>query len=357
MENMEIKNNFWINKRVLVTGHTGFKGSWLCLWLQKLGANVYGISLKPKLKINMFDICSVSDEMNSIISDIRDFDSLSSTIKKIKPEIVFHMAAQSLVGYSYNYPLETYQTNLMGTVNLLESIRYIDSVRVIINVTSDKCYENKESFLPFKEEDYLCGRDPYSNSKSCSELATFSYRNSFFKNENSPGLATARAGNVIGGGDWAEDRLIPDFMRAAFNGTVLKVRNPKSIRPWQHVLEPIHGYLLLAQKIYFNPAIFSESWNFGPSDDSHNDVSWLINELNNNWSNKIEFEYVEKFFHEANLLKLDSNKAKKLLNWQSKWNAKNTVAKVSNWYKSYMDNQDMLKYTLKEIDYYEKSSF
>ena len=262
---------FWKGKRILLTGHTGFKGSWLSLWLQSMGAPVVGYALAPPTNPSLFEVAEVGRGMTSVIGDIRDLEHLCAVFAEHKPEIVIHMAAQPLVRYSYIEPVETYSTNVMGTVNLLEAVRGTDSVKAVVNVTSDKCYENREWVWNYRENEAMGGYDPYSNSKGCAELVTAAYRNSYFHSEkykeHGVALASGRAGNVIGGGDWAGDRLIPDIMRAITQNLAVNIRNPHAIRPWQHVLEPLSGYLMLAQKLYEEGAAYAEGWNFGPSDE------------------------------------------------------------------------------------------
>ncbi len=273
---------FWRERRVLLTGHTGFKGSWLSLWLQSLGANLVGFSLLPPTLPNLFEIAQVEKGMDSIIGDIQDFSLLQKTINYHQPEIVIHMAAQSLVRYSYQEPLKTYTTNVMGTANLLEAVRLNDSVQVVVNVTSDKCYENKEIDRGYRETDRLGGYEPYSNSKACAELVTQAYKDSYFKNKGM-GIATVRAGNVIGGGDWAKDRLVPDVINACLNQQAIYLRYPNALRPWQHVLDVLAGYLVLAQRLYELPAQYSGSWNFGPDDENIKSVSWITDEIIRYW--------------------------------------------------------------------------
>ena len=275
---MVVNSAFWKDKRVLLTGHTGFKGSWLSLWLQSMGAQVTGYALAPPSNPSLFDVAEVGKGMTSIIGDIGDLERLRAVFAEHKPEIVIHMAAQALVRYSYVEPVETYSTNVMGTVNLLEAVRGTDSVRAVVNVTSDKCYENREWVWGYRENEAMGGFDPYSNSKGCAELVTAAYRNSYFHpgqyKEHGVAIASGRAGNVIGGGDWADDRLIPDIMRAITQGKPVNIRNPHAIRPWQHVLEPLSGYLLLAQKLFEDGPAYAEGWNFGPNDEDAKPVQW-----------------------------------------------------------------------------------
>tara|TARA_Y100001934_G_scaffold283135_1_gene400707 strand:- start:2068 stop:3150 length:1083 start_codon:yes stop_codon:yes gene_type:complete len=350
-----VNSSFWENKKVLVTGNTGFKGSWLSLWLQKLKAEVIGFALKPCTNPSMFEVAKVSQGMTSIEGDIRNFDHIASVVKEYKPEIIFHLAAQPLVLRSYRYPLETYSTNVMGTAHLFESVRLSESVRVIINVTSDKCYENRESNSGYREIDPLGGFDPYSSSKGCSELITSAYRNSFFNpkkyKEHGVALASVRAGNIIGGGDWSENRIVSDIMRAWFARDTLVVRSPDAIRPWQHVLDPLLGYVILAQNLWDHGTKFSGSWNFGSDAVDCRPVSWIVEKTAELWGEcpswKIEGN---PFFHETKTLKLDSTKAKDRLNWYAKWNLETTLDKTVDWFKCYKNNQNMQEVTLKQID-------
>jgi CDP-glucose 4,6-dehydratase len=307
LESLEMNAAFWAGRRVLITGHTGFKGSWLSLWLSGLGAEVTGYALEPATNPSLFQIANVPKRVSSVIGDVRDLAALRACITRARPEVVIHMAAQALVRPSYADPVETYQTNVMGTVNLLEAIREVGEVRAVVVVTSDKCYENREWLWGYRESDPVGGRDPYSSSKACAELVTSAFRSSFFaKSNHQVGISSARAGNVIGGGDWAQDRLVPDVISAFANGRSVTVRNPTAIRPWQHVLEPLGGYLTLAEKLFHDPAGYSESWNFGPQDDDAKSVSWLVCRLAELWGSGSEWSASsEKEVHEAQYLKLD----------------------------------------------------
>jgi len=352
---MGLNKRFWKNKRVLVTGHTGFKGSWLCALLNIISVKTYGFSLPPTTNPNLFSLLKNSINVNSIIGDITDFNSISRAIDEIQPEIIIHMAAQSLVRHSYKFPIETYKTNVMGTINLFESAKISKSVRCILNVTSDKCYENKDSNSSFIETDRLGGNDPYSSSKACSEILTNSYKNSFFSQKdisgNEVGLASARAGNVIGGGDWSEDRLIPDYYKAMELNKSLIIRNSKSTRPWQYVLEPLLGYLLLVEKLFVNGKKYSSAWNFGPSNNSQKTVSWLVSQLSKNSGfKKIIFENNNDNFYEAKFLNLNSQKSITNLNWNQKLDIHESIKKVSDWYKAHQDGKDMGKFTKKQIE-------
>lgn len=341
---------FWQGKTVLLTGHTGFKGSWLSLWLHSLGVNLIGYSLAPASFPNLFEITQVHKGMVSIINDIRDYQSLSGVIKKYQPEIIIHMAAQSLVRHSYRAPLDTYSTNIMGTINLLEAARLAESVKVIVNVTSDKCYENNEINKKFCEEDRLGGYDPYSNSKACSELITQTYRDVFFK-ERGVGVATARAGNVIGGGDWSKDRLVPDVLHACVKQENILLRYPEALRPWQHVLQPLYGYLSLAKRLYFSPQNYSESWNFGPENEDIKSVSWVTNYLIKITKSSIRWVKDEnKHLHEASILQLDCSKAKERLDWVSIWDLETGLQKTTEWFYAYQEGLPMFDKTTNQID-------
>ncbi|MCZ6914050.1 MAG: CDP-glucose 4,6-dehydratase [Rickettsia endosymbiont of Ixodes persulcatus] len=334
---------FWQGKKVLLTGHTGFKGSWLSLWLQALGADLIGFSLSPPTLPNLFEIARVKKEMISVTGDIRDFSLLENTLKQYQPEIVIHMAAQSLVRYSYQEPLKTYATNVMGTANLLEAIRLKDLAKVVVNVTSDKCYENKEMARGYCETDRLGGYDPYSNSKACAELVTQAYRDSYFASKGI-GIATVRAGNVIGGGDWAKDRLVPDVINACINQKTLLLRYPNALRPWQHVLEPLHGYLILAKHLYQSPEHYSGSWNFGPNEEDIKSVSWMVDSIMQRWPTKTNWQLAENSQpHESTLLTLDSTKAKLNLAWKPQWGIEQAVNKTVECYQVYCKKADEMK--------------
>jgi CDP-glucose 4,6-dehydratase len=339
-------NGIYKNKRVLITGHTGFKGSWLTLWLTKMGADVIGYSLPPPTKPSHFELLNL--DIDSHIADIRDKEKLIDVFKKTRPEIVFHLAAQPLVRLSYKEPIETLETNIMGTANLFEACKLTDSVRAVLNITSDKCYENKEWIWGYRENDPMGGYDPYSVSKGCSELITSSYRNSFF-NINEYGkshnvlLASCRAGNVIGGGDWADDRLLPDIIKATSKSKTVEIRSPYSTRPWQHVLEPLSGYLLLGQKLLEGKKEFASAWNFGPKDDEFLTVKQVAKICQNNWNTiSIKLLNLEEEFHEANLLKLDCSKAFLLMNWKPLWNSEIAIKKTIEWYKEFYEHNEIV---------------
>lgn len=330
---------FYSGKKVLVTGHTGFKGSWLTLWLTMMGAKVLGYALEPNTDPSLFNVLNLHKDIDHVISDIRDFEKLREVITEFKPEIVFHLAAQPLVRLSYREPRLTYETNMMGTVNLLEAIRQTKSVRAVVNVTSDKCYENKEWVWGYREIDPMGGYDPYSSSKGCSELITAAYRNSYFKNTETA-IASARAGNVIGGGDWAEDRLIPDIVRSLSQGKQIIIRNPKATRPWQHVLEPLSGYLLLGKLLYEKGQKFAEAWNFGPSDSSVMTVEEIVKKSIEIWGSGSYVVDSSEQPHEANLLKLDVSKAEWKLGWHSKIDTKEAIMSTIDWYLKFETQQN-----------------
>lgn len=348
------------NKKVLVTGHTGFKGSWLSLWLLSMGADVIGYSLNPPTIPNLYNLLNLNEKMTSIIGDVRDEDSLSEVVQKHKPEIIFHMAAQAIVLESYKNPKMTYETNIMGTINLFEAVRKASIPCVIVNITSDKCYANVEKSYQYKEDDRMGGYDPYSSSKGAAELITEAYRNSFFNpaeygKTHNVSLASARAGNVIGGGDWAENRLVPDSIRSLINKELIQVRNPHSIRPWQHVLEPISGYLALASKLFLNPIKYCEGWNFGPEIESAVPVEDVVQRLIKTWgSGNYEVPSVYQKQHEAKLLMLDAAKAKTHLSWKPCYNLEQTIEKTALWYKNYYSSSktDIYEFTLNQIQEY-----
>jgi CDP-glucose 4,6-dehydratase len=353
---------FWHGKRVFVTGHTGFKGSWLCLWLQSLGAEVTGYALAPPTDPSLFETAKVAAGMRSIIGDVRDGDSLVRAVQAAKPEIVIHMAAQPLVRYSYDHPVETYATNVMGVVNLLEAVRKSPGVRAVVNVTTDKCYENREWDWGYRENEAMGGYDPYSSSKGCAELVTAAYRNSFFnparRAEHGVALASARAGNVIGGGDWALDRLIPDVMRAIESGQRVSIRSPHAIRPWQHVMEPLNGYLMLAEKLYAEDgASFAEAWNFGPADEDARPVQWIVERLTEAWGEGAAWQLDrDPQPHEAHYLKLDCSKAKARLGWQARWSLVQALDRIVEWHKAAQQGADARQLTLQQIAAYGRSA-
>ncbi|MBT5400549.1 CDP-glucose 4,6-dehydratase [bacterium] len=355
MESVEINPSFWKGRKVFVTGHTGFKGSWISLWLFKLGAIVTGYSLTKLSQPSMYEELNIENVIQkNIFGDICDFNSLEMALKSSEAEIVIHLAAQSLVRESYKDPINTYDTNIMGTVNLLEAARKVKSVKAILNVTSDKCYENREQLWGYHENDAMGGYDPYSSSKGCSELISSAYRNSFLQ-EAGIALATARSGNVIGGGDWAKDRIVPDSINSFISNKVLIIRNPAATRPWQHVLEPLSGYLILCQQLILHPNRYTEAWNFGPNDQDVKSVSTLADIMVENWGGNAEWRpEFEKNSHEANLLKLDCSKANAILKWKSIWSFEKTIEKTVNWYKAWHEDCNMFELTLSQIEEYQK---
>jgi len=350
---------FWNGKRIFLTGHTGFKGSWLSLWLQELGAEVTGFALNPPTNPSLFEVANVAAGMRSIIGDVRDLSTLQNAMSDASPEIVIHMAAQPLVRYSYANPVETYSTNVMGSVNILEAVRNVKNVKAVINVTSDKCYENREWVWGYRENELMGGYDPYSNSKGCAELVTAAYRSSFFNPANykyhGVAVASARAGNVIGGGDWAMDRLIPDFIRGISADETVIIRSPKAVRPWQHVLEPLSGYLLLAEKLYNYGNPFAEAWNFGPNDEDAKSVEWVVSQLVDNWGKGASFkvDVNSANFHEANFLKLDCSKSRSRLGWKPQWNSTEAIKRICAWHKAYLLGADIKLHSVNEINEYQ----
>jgi CDP-glucose 4,6-dehydratase len=343
---------FWNGKRVLLTGHTGFKGSWLSLWLQSMRAQVVGYALAPPTNPSLFEVANVGQGMTSVIGDIRDLAKFRAVFAEHSPEIVIHMAAQALVRYSYQNPVETYSTNVMGTVHLLEAVRNTPGVKAVVNITTDKCYENREWAWGYRENEPMGGHDPYSNSKGCSELVTSAYRRSFFQ-ENDIALASARAGNVIGGGDWAADRLIPDILRAFEQNQAVIIRNPYATRPWQHVLEPLSGYLTLAELLYTDGQACAEGWNFGPHDDDARPVQWIVEHMVSSWGNGASWQLDGgEHPHEANYLKLDISKAKARLGWQPRWALSAALEKITAWHHAYLAATDMHEFTMQQIANY-----
>lgn len=338
MNSLDIFDGIFKDKNILVTGHTGFKGSWLSIWLNGLGANVIGYALDPKTENDNFVVTNLTEKITDIRGDIRDYGKLKSVFHQYKPEIVFHLAAQPLVRLSYKEPRETYETNVMGTVNLCEAVRQTDSVRVVVNITSDKCYENKEWIWGYRENDPMGGYDPYSSSKGCAELVASAYRRSFFNPDefenHKVALASVRAGNVIGGGDWSEDRLITDCIKSIKNNKIIEIRSPKAVRPWQHVLEPLSGYLLLASKLYTEPRKYVGAWNFGPEDHSIITVGDLVEKLISKWGYGSWIDRsLNKEPHEAQLLKLDISKAIYYLGWKPRLTIDKTIEFIVDWYK------------------------
>lgn len=354
-----MNQEFWRGKRVLITGHTGFKGSWLSLWLQAMDAQVVGYALAPPTNPSLFEVADVGKGMTSIIGDIRDLEKLRTVFAEHKPEIVIHMAAQPLVRYSYIEPVETYSTNVMGTVNLLEAVRATPSVKAVVNITSDKCYENREWVWGYRENEAMGGYDPYSSSKGCAELVASAYRNSYFHPDkylqHGVAIASARAGNVIGGGDWAGDRLIPDILRAIIEGKSVNIRNPHAIRPWQHVLEPLSGYLQLAEKLYKEGATYAEGWNFGPNDEDAKPVQWIVEKLTQSWGEGASWVLDGGDHpHEAHYLKLDCSKAKARLDWHPRWHLDKTLESIVKWHRDFQQGKNMKAATLEQINIYSK---
>ena len=354
VEGYNMNSEFWKDKRVFITGHTGFKGSWTVLWLKKMGAVIKGYALEPSTNPSLFHIANVKDGINSEIGDIRDLEKLKRSVLEFEPEIVIHMAAQPLVRLSYKDPVGTYQTNVMGSVNLLEAVRECSSIRSVINVTTDKCYENNEWDWGYRENEPMGGHDPYSNSKGCAELVTSAYRRSFFGSESCVSLASARAGNVIGGGDWSADRLIPDVLKAFDKGDAVLIRNPLATRPWQHVLEPVLGYLTLAENLYRFGKEFAEGWNFGPKDEDVRTVGDVLDYLVKHWPAKVSWQLdSDEQPHEAQLLKLDISKAKARLKWQPIWELDTTLHTIIDWHQSWVSGEDMRTVTINQINNYE----
>ena len=349
---MVIDHNFWSDCSVFITGHTGFKGGWLSFWLSQMGAKVHGYSLEPPTTPNFFTVCNLEKHLESSgIGNILDIKQLHKALDQTSPEVVFHLAAQPLVRESYDSPLATLETNVIGTANVMEACRSVPSIKAIVNITTDKCYENKEWTWPYRENDRLGGHDPYSASKACAEITAAAYRDSFLADANM-NLASVRAGNVIGGGDWAADRLIPDFLRTLDNGKSLTIRSPNAIRPWQHVLEPLSGYLMLAEKLYREGNPFAEAWNFGPNEDDAKSVSWIVNQLCDRTPGaKWQTENAPQP-HEAGFLKLDSSKAKTKLGWKPRWNLETALNKTLEWHQAWRKCDDMAAFTMSQIQAY-----
>jgi CDP-glucose 4,6-dehydratase len=355
---------FWRGRRVLLTGHTGFKGAWLALWLQMLGARLTGFSLGVPTEPSLYELARVGEGMESIEGDVRDFSALTSALAAARPEVVIHMAAQSLVRRSFAEPRQTYEVNVMGTVNLLDALRGCGGVRAVVNVTSDKCYENREWEWAYREHEPMGGHDPYSSSKGCSELVTDAFRRSFFSGGGGPRLASARAGNVIGGGDWSEDRLIPDLMRAALAGRTVRVRSPASIRPWQHVLNPLSGYLTLAQALWSSERL-ADGWNFGPAEEDARPVRWIVQRIAALWPEQLQWvedtelegaEPDQPRLHEARYLKLDSSRARARLGWRPRWGLEEGLDAVLAWYRALRGGEDMRAVTLGQVEAFDLGS-
>ena len=354
MEEMVMTPAFWNGKAVFVTGHTGFKGSWLALWLTQLGARVVGYALPPPTTPSLFELAGVAQAMTSLEADVRDLGRLRKAVNEAKPDVVFHLAAQSLVRHSYQEPVETYATNVMGTVNLLEAVRHCPSVRATVVVTSDKCYENKEWLWGYREDEPMGGYDPYSSSKGCAELVTAAYRRSFLAGKRADrgatGVASARAGNVIGGGDWAKDRLVPDVLEAFAARRRASIRSPDAVRPWQHVLEPLAGYLLLAEKLYSDAGEFGGAWNFGPGDEDVRPVSWIVDRLRDYWGDGAAWQVdATPQPHEAAYLKLDCAKARERLGWAPKLTLEPALEWIAEWHRAYLNGENMRRITEAQI--------
>jgi CDP-glucose 4,6-dehydratase len=348
-----IDQEFWHGKRVFLTGHTGFKGGWLSIWLNQLGCTVRGYALNPPSLPSLFHTAKVGSIVDSHIGDIRNQKSLHKSMVSFNPDILIHMAAQPLVRYSYNEPVETYEVNVIGTAKVLEVARDCKNLKAIINVTTDKCYENVEYDCSYKETDPMGGYDPYSSSKGCAELVTSAYRRSFL-NELKIGIASVRAGNVIGGGDWAADRLIPDILKSFEKNQVVVVRNPDATRPWQHVLEPLSGYLVLAQKLYQNPKEYSEAWNFGPTENNVKPVKYIVNKMTSLWPGSSWKKDYDIHPHEAGFLRLDISKARSRLGWCPLWSLSDALEKIVNWHQASLNEEDMQTVCLEEIEEYIK---
>jgi CDP-glucose 4,6-dehydratase len=350
LEGLAVNADFWCGKRVFLTGHTGFKGSWLSLWLQSLGSEVTGYALTPPTFPSLYAVADVAQGMTSIIANILDLPKLQETMQAARPDIVIHMAAQALVRQSYAQPVETYATNVMGTVHVLESVRNTPSVKAVLVVTTDKCYENKEEmYRAYHEHEPLGGHDPYSSSKACAELVTAAYRKSFLEQQGIA-VATARAGNVIGGGDWAAGRLVPDILKAFEQNAFVQIRNPNATRPWQHVLEPLSGYLLLAEHLFAQGPAYAEAWNFGPNEEDARPVQWLVDQLALTWGNGAAWlQDPDQHPHEANYLKLDISKAKARLGWTPSWSLQTAIQNITQWHRAWLSQEDMKKLCLYQI--------
>ena len=350
MADVGVDAGFWRGRSVLVTGHTGFKGAWLTLWLARMGADVTGLSCGVPTSPSLFEEARVAQDADDVRADIRELDAVARAVAEARPEVVFHLAAQSLVRRSFREPLQTYQTNVMGTVNVLEAVRRSGCVRALVNVTSDKCYDNREQGRPFVEDDPKGGHDPYSSSKGCAELVADAYGRSFFvPDPDGPRLASARAGNVVGGGDWGADRLIPDIMRSALAGQAIRIRNPDAVRPWQHVLNPLSGYLELAQALVQRPDA-GGGWNFGPDLDDARPVSWVTDRLTELWPGELRWEVDPgPHPHEARFLALDSSKARRQLGWAPRWGLDDALVSTVRWYAERAAGSDVREVTLEQI--------
>jgi CDP-glucose 4,6-dehydratase len=352
---------FWKGRNVLVTGHTGFKGSWLSLWLDALGAKVTGLALDPPTQPNLFQQAGVASSVRSILVDVRDFPRLKAAVAECRPDVVIHMAAQSVVRRGYEDPIETYSSNVMGTVHLFEALRQLKHACTLVNVTSDKCYENRELLWGYRENEPMGGHDPYSNSKGCAELVTSAFRDSYFPpaslEQHGVALASARAGNAVGGGDWTSDQLIPDLLRAFLAGRPCEIRNPCATRPWQFVLEPLHGYLMLAERLSEDAPKFASGWNFGPADSDARPVSWIADKLARSWGDNASWRRDESGHpHEAHFLRLDASKARALLNWHPMLPLNQALEWIIEWYRGYNAGADLRRLTCLQIERYEALS-
>ncbi|AEE53271.1 CDP-glucose 4,6-dehydratase [Haliscomenobacter hydrossis] len=351
----KVNPSFWNRKKVYLTGHTGFKGSWLSLWLHSMGAEVKGYALDPPTAPALFEVAKIADFVETEIGDIRDLDKLTQSIQTFNPDVLLHLAAQSIVLKSYVDPIETYTTNVLGTANVLQAGRKLPNLKAIVSVTTDKCYENREWVWSYRENEPLGGRDPYSSSKACAELVTASFRDSFFTDPQGPQVATARAGNVIGGGDWTENGLIADIIRAFGQAKPVIVRNPLAIRPWQHVLEPLGGYLMLAEALYTDGAQYAQAWNFGPSEEDCKPVNWILDRMVNLWGDGASWELDQDANpHEARFLKLDSSKAAAYLGWTPQWRLEGVLDNVVQWHREWHAGADMTHRCLNDIATYTK---
>lgn len=353
-----IDHSFWKGRKVLITGHTGFKGSWLSLWLDKLGANVTGYALAPPTQPNLFEQAQVESSVRSVCADIRDFPRLSAVIAECRPDVILHMAAQSVVRRGYEDPIETYSSNVMGTVHLLEALRQLKLRCVVVNVTSDKCYKNREWIWGYRETEPMGGRDPYSNSKGCAELVTAAYRDSFFPPDSiqhhGVALASARAGNAIGGGDWTSDQLIPDLMRGFLTGKPCQIRNPTAIRPWQFVLEPLRGYLMLAERLSEDGCRFASGWNFGPAETDAKPVAWIADKLATLWGDGASWTFdAARHPREAHFLKLDASKARVCLDWHPVLPLDSALDWINEWWRAFQAGADLRRLTVNQIERYE----
>jgi CDP-glucose 4,6-dehydratase len=355
LEGLVVNHSFWKGKRVFVTGHSGFKGSWLCSLLLRFGAEVTGYSLALPSTPCLSELIGLCRQMTSIEGDIREYQTVARTLEQYRPQIVIHMAAQPLVLASYQDPIATYSTNVMGTVNLLEAVRHVRGIMAVVNVTSDKCYENKETVSGHRESDPLGGYDPYSSSKACAELITSAFRNSFFSSatngDPTPWVASARAGNVIGGGDWGANRLVPDIIRAFNKKEIAKIRRPTAIRPWQHVLEPISGYLTLAEKLCTSGAEYADAWNFGPSEGASKSVEWMVQQIADRWGRGASWEVdTSGHCHETSYLKLDSSKSRSRLGWSPRMNVEAALDMTVSWHKRFESGEDARAITIEQLD-------